>query len=63
MIALGVQGQQSAPDAVDASGMAKIVSQLHQMLASEQQDKDAALGVSPAIRSMRRSSAAAQQQG
>lgn len=43
--------------------MAKVVSSLHQMLASEQQDKDAALGVSPAIRSMRRSSASASAAG
>lgn len=58
MIALGVQAQQAAPDAVDASGMAKIVATLHQFEASAQQDKDAAMGVSPAIRSMRRAAPA-----
>lgn len=60
MIQLGVQAQQAAPDAVDASGMAQIVAKLHQFAASEQQDQDAAMGNSPAIRSMRRS---APQQG
>lgn len=58
MIQLGVQAQQAAPDAVDASGMAKIVATLHQFAASAQQDKDQAMGVSPAIRAMRRNSAA-----
>ncbi len=60
MIALGVQAQQAAPDAVDASGMAKIVAQLHAFEASAQQDRDQAMGTSPAIRSMRRSAPAAQ---
>lgn len=61
MISLGVQAQQAAPDAVDASGMAKIVATLHQFEASAQQDNDAAMGVSPAVRAMRRNTAAAQQ--
>lgn len=59
MIALGRQAEQAAPDAVDASGMAKVVAQLHQFAASAQQDRDQAMGTSPAVRSMRRSTAAA----
>jgi len=57
MIDIGVQAMKSAPDAVDASGMAKIVSSLHQFQAQVQQDNDAAMGAGPAVRAMRRNAA------
>lgn len=60
MIDLGVQALRAAPDAVDAQGMSKILSSLHTFAAQEQQDKDAAMGVSPAVRAVRRQTAAAQ---
>lgn len=59
MIDLGTQAMRSAPDPVEASGMAKIVASLHDFEASAQKDRDAAMGVSPAVRAMRRSSAQA----
>ena len=57
MIDLGTQAMRSAPDPVEASGMAKIVASLHDFEASAQKDRDAAMGVSPAVRAMRRSGA------
>ena len=57
MIDLGVQALRSAPDAVDAQGMSKILASLHTFAAQEQQDKDAAMGVSPAVRAVRRANA------
>ena len=57
MIDLGTQAMRSAPDPVDAEGMAKIVATLHSFEAAAAKDRDAAMGVSPAIRAMRRGNA------
>lgn len=54
MIDLGVHALQAAPDAIDASAMSKILASLHALPEAAQKDNDAAMGVSPALRAVRR---------
>lgn len=54
MIDLGNQFVQVEPDAADKATMAKLLATLHQYLAKEQSDAEAALGGGPATRLLRR---------
>lgn len=54
MIQLGQQFIQVEPDAEDKATMAKLLATLHQYLAKEQQDAEAALGGGSATRVLRR---------
>lgn len=54
MIDLGNQFVQIEPDAADKATMAKLLATLHQYLAKEQSDAEAALGGGPATRLLRR---------
>lgn len=54
MINLGMKYQQIQPDAEHKATMAKVLMTLHQYMASEQKDAEAALGGGPATRLLRR---------
>lgn len=54
MIQLGTQYQAIQPDAEHKATMAKVLTILHQYMASEQKDAEAALGGGPGTRLLRR---------
>lgn len=57
MIDLAMQYQDVEDDDVDKANVAKILAQLQGMLATEQKEKESALGVSPAVKYLSKATA------